>query len=85
MTNAGFYMKDDRKRISELNSMVENGEHPYDIVGERCRGICGEKHQSHVYMRKLVKSPNLTPKPKTKVEFKEVDGQRVAFISNQKL
>lgn len=46
MANANFYMKDDRKRISELN---RSG---YQILGKPCDGRCGVKHSSRVFMRK---------------------------------
>lgn len=51
MANANFYMKDDRKRISELN---DKG---YDIQGERCKGMCGIKHSAGIYMRRLAALP----------------------------
>lgn len=41
-----LYIKDDRKRISELNDMG------YKIIGQPCD--CG-KHQSGLYKRKLLK------------------------------
>lgn len=42
-----FYMKDDRKRISELNSLG------YTIDGMKCDGRCGKTHSSRVYMRRM--------------------------------
>lgn len=55
------YIKDDRKRISELNEgyMKEKG---FEIVGKRCDGRCGIKHNSSLFMRraqKIVQSPLL--------------------------
>lgn len=46
-------IKDDRKRISELNQtyMREKG---YEIIGQRCDGRCGKKHSSTLFMRKAV-------------------------------
>ena len=43
-------IKDDRKRISELNQtyMLERG---YIIVGRKCDGRCGKTHTSGLYMR----------------------------------
>lgn len=48
------YIKDDRKRISELNEgyMREKG---YEIIGKPCDGRCGKNHSSGLYMRKAVK------------------------------
>lgn len=48
------YIKDDRKRISELNEeyMKSKG---YEIVGKKCDGRCGKKHSSGLFMRKAVK------------------------------
>ena len=43
-----FFMKDDRKRISELNAMG------FVIEGMKCDGRCGIKHKSNVLMRRLV-------------------------------
>lgn len=51
MANADFYMKDDRKRISELNAKG------YVIQGSKCDGRCGKKHTSPVLMRRLVERP----------------------------
>lgn len=44
-------IKDDRKRISELNAgyMKEKG---YFINGKRCDGRCGKNHSSNLYMRR---------------------------------
>lgn len=49
------YIKDDRKRISELNEgyMREKG---YEIIGKKCTGICGKTHSSGLFMRKAVKT-----------------------------
>jgi len=47
MANPNFFMKDDRKRISELN---QKG---YNIIGKPCDGRCGIKHSSRILMRKL--------------------------------
>lgn len=46
-------MKDDRKRISELNDgyMREKG---WVIIGERCGGKCGRRHSSGLFRRKAV-------------------------------
>ena len=51
MTTTNFYMKDDRKRISEL---VEMG---YNIEGRRCDNRCNVQHSSNVFMRRLVSGP----------------------------
>jgi hypothetical protein len=53
-----FFMKDDRKRISELNKLG------YEIIGMKCDRSCGKKHSSRVYMRKLKGSPTVEVKPK---------------------
>lgn len=47
-----FFIKDDRKRISELN---QSG---YRIIGTPCDGRCGINHHSRVFMRRLVGKPN---------------------------
>jgi len=44
-----FFMKDDRKRISELNDAMG-----FVIEGMKCDGRCGIKHKSNVLMRRLV-------------------------------
>lgn len=46
-----FFIKDDRKRISELNAMG------YVIEGMKCDGRCDVKHSSNVFMRRLVERP----------------------------
>lgn len=48
------YIKDDRKRISELNEgyMREKG---YEIVGKPCDGRCGKTHPSRLFMRRAQK------------------------------
>jgi hypothetical protein len=46
-----LYIKDDRKRISELNKAG------YKIVGEPCDM---HKHTSRVYKRRLIKAPTFT-------------------------
>lgn len=46
-----FFIKDDRKRISELN------EAGYNIIGMKCDGRCGTSHSSGVFMRKLDGKP----------------------------
>jgi hypothetical protein len=54
-------MKDDRKRIGELNSgyMKEKG---FKIIGEPCDGRCGKNHSSGLYMRRAVPiTPSLKP------------------------
>lgn len=44
-------IKDDRKRISELNRgyMLEKG---YRIMGRKCDGRCGVRHSSGLFMRR---------------------------------
>lgn len=42
-----FFIKDDRKRISELNRMG------FNIIGFKCDRTCGIKHSSRVLMRKM--------------------------------
>lgn len=52
-------MKDDRKRISELNGMG------YEIIGIKCDNHCGVGHSSRVLMRKMKATPKgTTEKPK---------------------
>lgn len=48
---SGFFMKDDRKRISELNDIG------FEIVGFKCDRRCGVKHSSRILMRKLKSVP----------------------------
>ena len=52
-------MKDDRKRISELNEIG------FEIIGFKCDRRCGVKHSSRVLMRKLKHSPEGYQSPKT--------------------
>lgn len=52
MANANFYMKDDRKRISELR------EQGHVILSQPCDGRCGVKHNSRLLMRKLYGNKN---------------------------
>jgi hypothetical protein len=54
MASAGFFIKDDRKRISELK------EAGYEIDGKPCDKRCGTNHSSGIFMRKLVNSPMRT-------------------------
>ena len=51
MANAQFFMKDDRKRISELN---QKG---YKIIGMPCDKRCGVNHASSVLMRQMIERP----------------------------
>lgn len=48
------HIKDDRKRISELNAgyMLEKG---YEIIGKPCDGRCGKNHSSGLFMRRAVR------------------------------
>lgn len=55
MANASFYMKDDRKRISELN---QNG---YTIIGKICDGRCTVRHSANIFMRKMIQRPLIKP------------------------
>lgn len=64
MATPQFFIKDDRKRISELN---QKG---FTIEGKPCDGICGIKHSSNVYMRRIVQKPT---KMITKV--REIEGK----------
>ena len=72
-----FFMKDDRKRISELNALK------FEIKGTKCDKRCGINHSSRVQMRKLISRPDgIEIKPKQQVvEFVMRDGVRVAKIS----
>lgn len=69
MANAHFYMKDDRKRISELNAMG------YAIEGTKCDKRCGVAHSSNIFMRRLLEAPT-----KPQVVFKEVNGETIAIL-----
>lgn len=66
MASAGFFIKDDRKRISELNEMG------YEIVGQPCDKRCGTNHSSGIFMRKLVNRPK-----RIVYEYDLIDGVRV--------
>jgi len=55
------YMKDDRKRISELR---QKG---YLIEGIPCDGRCGVRHHSRLYMRRLVAQNPTTGKIERKM------------------
>lgn len=52
MANPGFYMKDDRTRISEL---IRKG---YEIQSQPCDGRCRVDHSARIFMRKLVEAPH---------------------------
>lgn len=65
MADGKFFMKDDRKRISELVGMG------FDIIGFKCDRRCGVRHSSQILMRKMKGvpegleapvAPNLPPK-----------------------
>ncbi len=74
MASVDFYMKDDRKRISEL---IAKG---YVIEGESCKSIesgCAKQHSSKVYMRRLRQSPVVL---KQRITFRETPTGRVAVI-----
>ena len=47
-----FFMKDDRKRISEINR-IEG----YKIIGLKCDKRCKKNHSSRIHMRKMTKRP----------------------------
>ena len=51
LATPSFFMKDDRKRISELNALG------YTIEGIKCDGRCGQGHTSPVKMRRMVNKP----------------------------
>lgn len=55
MTSKDFFMKDDRKRISELN---QKG---YTIESSKCDRRCGIQHSSPVLMRRLLAVPPPSP------------------------
>lgn len=68
MANVDFFMKDDRKRISELNARG------YEIEGTTCDGRCKINHSARIFMRRITKRP-----PRQLIEFKvQSDGTRVA-------
>ena len=68
MANHDFFMKDDRKRISELNNLG------YKIEGKPCDGRCGIRHSARLLMRRI----NKKPKPVT-FSFVERNGIMVAI------
>ena len=52
------YIRDARKRISELNRMG------YKFQALPCDGRCGKHHNSRLFMRRLVEIPESSPNPK---------------------
>ena len=48
MANPGFYIKDDRRRITDLNRKG------FTIQGEVCDRRCGVQHSSGIFMRRWV-------------------------------
>ena len=56
MATPGFFIKDDRKRISELN---QEGSYlhgkGYYVNGMKCDGRCGVKHSARIFMRRIEK------------------------------
>lgn len=73
MTNATFFMKDDRTRISELRRMG------YFFEEQPCdsRAKCKIQHNARLYMRRLIEAPKVSTPPK--YEYREIirDGQRM--------
>ncbi len=58
MATPTLFIKDDRKRISELNAKG------LLIEGKKCDGRCGINHSGHIFMRRLAVAPK-----KQEVEF----------------
>ena len=48
-------MKDDRKRISEINEKLSEQGQGYKVIGKLCDGRCGIRHSSRIFMRRIVK------------------------------
>lgn len=73
------YIRDHRKRVSEMNRDNRDRKGDDLFESERCDGSpksCKGKHISPVYMRRL------KVKPRTQhVTFKEVGGERIAVVS----
>lgn len=71
-----FFMKDDRKRISELNGSG------YEIIGMKCDKSCGVNHSSRVLMRKLKRRPDGEIKPEPPVQYfiQDREGNRVRVV-----
>lgn len=48
------YIRDHRKRISELNNgyLKEKG---YHLIGRQCDGRCGKNHSSTLFMRRAIR------------------------------
>lgn len=62
MATKDFFMKDDRKRCSELN---EEGSYlhqkGYWINSRKCDGRCGINHSSRIFMRRAERLPVMKP------------------------
>ena len=56
MTNSGFFMKDDRTRISELRKKG------YVFDETPCDKRCGIIHSARLVMRKILKTPGIPVK-----------------------
>lgn len=50
-------IKDDRKRISEINVKLEP--HGYEIIAYKCDGRCRINHSSRIFMRRLMKKSEI--------------------------
>ena len=49
--SSGFFMKDDRTRISELRRMG------YAFESKPCNGRCGVRHNARLFMRRIIQKP----------------------------
>ena len=75
MATKDFFMKDDRKRISELRAVG------YEIKSLRCDKRCKIEHSSGVKMRRLVAEPKQEVKSSVQVSFIHNDeGDLVARV-----
>lgn len=50
-------IKDDRKRISEINQKLDP--YGYEIIAFKCDGRCGVNHASRIQMRRLMKRSDI--------------------------
>jgi len=73
--NPGFFMKDDRTRISELRKMG------YTFDERLCDGRCNVSHNSKLLMRRLVSMPQGYQKPETPIR-EEIQPKPIIPTSN---
>lgn len=71
------YIRDHRKRISELNEGYLKAK-GWQLIGQKCDGRCGKNHSSALYMRKAIPLKTvviLQNAPKTLATEGEIEAQ----------